>query len=166
MGSKAFEASLAAGPHQRLARMAGDWQGRFRIWFQPGVLGDESTQRGRIRPVLGGRFLLHEYTGSCGGEPVEGLAIYGHEIDEQSFQSAWIESFGTGTAIMFSIGRPDDPRLSMLGSYGDGAGGPRWGWRTEIEQAGDDRLDIRMFNITPSGEEALAVHVEYERTTV
>lgn len=50
-------------------------------------------------------------------------------------------------------------------SYGDGQTppGPRWGWRTEIEQPDDDRLVIVMTNISPDGEEAKAVEVEYTR---
>lgn len=77
--------------------------------------------------------------------------------------SAWAESFGTGTSIMFSTSAPGDARLSMPGSYGDGQGGPRWGWRTAIDLPDDDTLDLRMYNISPSGEEALAVEVNYRR---
>ncbi len=35
-GRKEFEASRADGVHAQLARMAGQWQGRFRLWFAPG----------------------------------------------------------------------------------------------------------------------------------
>lgn len=144
---------------------------RFRLWFEPGKPAEDSAQRGTIRSVLGGRFLLHEYCGQIGGEAVEGMALWGYHLDEKRFESAWVESFGTGTAIMFSIGDSTttagaaDPRLSMLGSYGDGEGGPRWGWRTQAEQPGPDELKITMYNITPQGEECLAVEVNYWRVS-
>ena len=163
MGRKEFEASLTDGVHAQLARMAGQWEGRCRLWFEPGKPADESVQRGSIRVLLGGRVLLHEYTGRCAGEPVEGVALIAHHLDEHRYESAWAESFGTGTSIMFSTGISGDPRLSMLGSYSDGQGGSRWGWRTAIEQPDDDTLDLRMYNITPAGEEALAVEVNYRR---
>ena len=163
MGRKEFEASLADGVHARLVRMAGQWEGRFRLWFEPGKLADESLQRGSIRVLLGGRVLLHEYTGHCAGEPMEGVALIAYHLDERRYESAWAESFGTGTALMFSTGVSGDPRLSMLGSYSDGQGGSRWGWRTAIEQPDDDTLDLRMYNITPEGDEALAVEVNYRR---
>jgi Protein of unknown function (DUF1579) len=163
MGQERFEVSLANGAHARLARLAGNWEGRFRLWFEPGKLAEESVQRGRIRVLLGGRILLHEYTGHCNGEPFEGVALIAHHLDEHRYESAWAESFGTGTSIMFSTGASHDPRLSMLGSYGDGQGGPRWGWRTEIEQPDDDALELRMYNITPTGDESLAVEVKYRR---
>ncbi|RYF40544.1 MAG: DUF1579 domain-containing protein, partial [Burkholderiales bacterium] len=61
MGRREFEASLADGVHARLARMAGQWEGRFRLWFEPGQPAEDSVQRGSIRVLLGGRVLLHEY---------------------------------------------------------------------------------------------------------
>lgn len=165
MSKAAFERSAAPGGwHHRLAAMAGDWVGRFRIWFEPGKLADDSAQRGRIRLVGGGRFLLHEYEGRCTGEDFEGVALYGCHLDEQRFECAWGESFGTGTAIMFSTGRVDDARFDALGSYFAGPGAERWGWRTELTQPDAEHLDIRMYNIPPGGgPEYLAVEVNYAR---
>lgn len=163
MGKKEFDASLADGIHQRLARMAGDWQGDFRLWFAPGDPAGEAPQRGTIRSILGGRFLLHEYESSFQGEPIAGVAIYGYHLDEGAYESAWVESFGTGTSILCSREQSGDPRLSVLGSYGDGQGGPRWGWRTEIDQPDDEHLVITMTNISPAGEAVKAVETRYTR---
>lgn len=163
MSKEAFKRSAApGGVHHRLAAMAGDWEGPFRLWFEPGKPAEESVQRGRIRLAGGGRFLLHEYEGSCGGEPFEGVALWGYHLDADAFECAWAESFGTGTSIMFSTGPVQDGRFGALGSYaGDGE---RWGWRTELSQRDADHLDVRMFNIAPGGQEALAVEVNYART--
>lgn len=163
MGKAAFEASLADGPHRRLARMAGDWEGTFRLWFTPDELACEAPQRGRIRSVLGGRFLLHEYESRFNDEPIEGIALYGFHLDDNEWQAAWGETFGTGTQLMLCSGPGDDPRLDVLGSYGDGQGGPRWGWRTRLEQPDDDTLLVRMFNLSPDGQEYLAVETRYAR---
>lgn len=162
MGKGAFEASLQSGVHQRLAGMVGEWEGTFRLWFTPDALACESPQRGQIRSVLGGRFLLHEYKTRFNDEPIEGLVLHGFHLDAQQWESAWVESFGTGTNIMFSTGGAQrDP--DVLGSYGDPAGGPRWGWRTRMEQPDADSLVITMFNITPQGEEMRAVETRYTR---
>jgi len=164
MGKQAFEASLAeGGRHHGLARMAGEWAGTYKLWFEPDKLAGESTQRGSIRSIAGGRFLLHEYEGSFDGEPFSGVAILGHHIDDGTWESAWVDSFHTGTAIIFSASPSGDERFSALGSYGDGQGGPRWGWRTELEQPDADTLVITMFNITPNGDEAKAVEIRYAR---
>lgn len=155
------------GPHQCLARMAGDWEGTYRLWFEPDMLAAESTQRGSLRAVLGGRFLLHEYTWDFDGRSHAGVALYGYHVDERRWECAWIDSFHNGSAIMFSTssGSEAEPLFSVLGSYGDGQTppGPRWGWRTEITQPDDDALVIVMTNIAPDGREARAVEVTYAR---
>ncbi len=158
--------ALRESPHRRLARMAGEWEGTYRLWFERDMLAAESGQRGSLRPVLGGRFLLHEYEWEFDGRRYAGVALIGHHIDERRWECAWVDSFHTGSAIMFSHANGSEPgHFSVLGSYGDGQTppGPRWGWRTEIEQPDDDHLVITMTNISPEGEEAKAVEVEYTR---
>jgi hypothetical protein len=159
------------GPHQHLARMAGEWEGSYRLWFEPDMLAAESAQRGTLRAVLGGRFLLHEYTWDFDGRSHAGIALYGYHIDERRWECAWVDSFHTGSSIMFSVspGEADvdtvAERFSVLGSYGDGQTppGPRWGWRTAIEQPDGDSLVIVMTNIAPDGGEGRAVEVRYAR---
>ncbi|HEY0506417.1 MAG TPA: DUF1579 domain-containing protein [Lysobacter sp.] len=163
MGRKEFEASIASGGHHRLAQMIGEWEGTFRLWFQPDHLACESPQRGTIRAILDGRFLLHEYRTRFGDDPIEGVAIYGLHLDDNAYESAWVESFATGTSIMFSAGPATAASFDVLGSYGDGQGGPRWDWRTQIEQPDRDTLVITMTNISPQGESAKAVEVRYHR---
>lgn len=155
------------GPHQHLARMSGEWEGPYRLWFEPDMLAAESTQRGSLRAVLGGRFLLHEYSWDFDGRSYAGIALYGYHIDERRWECAWVDSFHTGSSIMFSVS-PEGPvveRFSVLGSYGDGQTppGPRWGWRTDIEQPDEDTLVILMTNIAPDGREGQAVEVRYTR---
>jgi hypothetical protein len=162
-------------PHRRLARMAGEWEGVYRLWFERDMLAAESGQRGSLRPLLGGRFLLHEYEWEFDGRRYAGVAIIGYHIDEKRWECAWVDSFHTGSSILFSqtasrtasqVANGAEPdHFTVLGSYGDGQTppGPRWGWRTEIEQPDDDHLVITMTNISPEGEEAKAVEVEYAR---
>jgi Protein of unknown function (DUF1579) len=155
------------GPHQHLGRIAGEWEGTYRLWFEPDMLAAESAQRGTLRAVLGGRFLLHEYSWDFDGRSYAGIALYGYHIDERRWECAWVDSFHTGSSIMFSVS-PEHAlaeRFSVLGSYGDGQTppGPRWGWRTAIEQPDDDRLVILMTNVAPDGREGQAVEVNYAR---
>jgi Protein of unknown function (DUF1579) len=162
-----LDASRSAGPHARLARMAGDWAGTYRLWFEPGAPISEAPQRGTIRSVLDGRFLLHEYEWRFDDKIRTGIALYGYHLDEARWECAWVDSFHCGSSILFSqtAGVVDPAHLAVLGSYGDGQTppGPRWGWRTEIEQPDDDTLVIVMTNIAPDGEEAKAVEVRYAR---
>lgn len=163
--STKFGDSLAHGPHAVLTRAVGDWEGTARTWFEPGKLGDTSPVRGSVRSVLGGRFVVHEYEGTLCGDALRGLAIIGHALPEGRWECAWVDSFHNGTRIMLSLGEAGaaaEPP-SVLGSY-PAPEGPPWGWRTELDVSGaPGRLVVRHFNITPDGDEALAVELDYRR---
>src|SRR3990170_6176664 len=118
MGKAEFEQSLASGRHQALASMSGDWAGTTRVWFepdQPPVM--DVQQSGTLRSVLGGRFLLHEYRYGEGEQAGEGIALYGLHLDEDAYEAAWVDSFHTGSAIMFSTALAGGDGFKALGSY-------------------------------------------------
>ena len=163
--SEKFETSKTTGAHFQLKRLVGEWEGTTKLWFEPGKLADESPVRGTMQLVLDGRFVLHEYQGSQGGKPLEGIAIYGYHLGLNKFQSAWVDSFHNGSAIMFSEGVKGDDNISMLGSYAYVTPEieQHWGWRTTIEMISDDELIIIAYNVTPEGEEALATKTVYKR---
>lgn len=166
MGKAELGDSLQRGGHRRLGTMAGQWRGTTRVWFKP----DEPpvmdvTQDGTIRAALGGRFMLHEYRYGEGEQAGEGVALYGLHLDAGAFESAWVDSFHTGSSILFSTAAAAgaDARFAVLTHYSDGKGGPDWGWRTEIDQPDADTLVITMFNIIPGVGEAKAVETRYRR---
>jgi hypothetical protein len=165
MSDERFQKSLApGGPHHLLASMVGEWEGSARTWFEPEKLADESPISGTVRAVLGGRFVLHEYTGQMMGKPLSGMATLGYYLDQQRFTMAWVDTFHMGTGILSSQGEVGaEARFSVLGSYADPSGGRPWGWRTELELVEPHRLVITHYNITPDGVSAKAVEIQYRR---
>jgi hypothetical protein len=164
MSRQALQESLAAGGrHHALQRLAGEWEGTARVWFEPGKLGDEAPIRGSIRVVLGGRFVVHEYATTFMGTPNEGIAIIGWHIDAGRYEMAWVDAGHNGSAIMFSEGGHAAAGIAVLGSYFATDGSAAWGWRTTIETPADDRLLITAWNVSPDGDEARATEIEYRR---
>ncbi len=157
--------NLPSTVHQGLARLCGQWQGVTRTWFEPGQLADESPQRGMIRSVLGGHFVVHEYEGTLQGQSMRGIATFGFDVATGKCQAAWIDNAHMGTAIMFSEGEPSESSFVVLGGYDDPNGGPPWGWRTEIDLTDDDHITITAWNIPPGGEAYKAVETQYGRVS-
>lgn len=159
--SQKFESSLLDGMHHFLKSLEGNYKGITKVWFEQGVIGDESPCSGSLRSILGGRFLLHEYTGSLNGKPIEGISIFGCSLGDGKLQTAWVDSFHSGTAILFSENTSLVSPYSVLGHYGPE---PSWGWRTQIDRDNSGKVIITMYNIEPGGPEQIAVETVYEKT--
>lgn len=163
MSKEKFEVSKKEGEHLKLSQLEGEWEGTSKLWFKPDKLESETKTVGTIRSILGGRFILHEYEGSIGGSPMQGVLILGYHIDRQKAECAWVESFGMGTGIMFSEGDSTDKGFSVLGHYGQDSFPEPWGWRTEFEIVSKDQIIIRAYNIKPGEAETRAVETIYFR---
>ena len=163
--SEKLENSKTSGVHHQLSRLAGEWEGTSKTWFEPTVVADESPVRGTMRLLLDGRFILHEYTGSFTGKPLQGLNIFGYHLGLKKFQTAWIDSFHNDTALMFSEGTRGSEAFKVLGgfTYITPEEEQQWGWRTEVEILSDDEVLITAYNISPEGEESKATELRYKR---
>ena len=64
---------------------------------------------------------------------------------------------------MISGGNVEGPgQVQVLGHFAVPPG-PDWGWRTHLRTDGKDHFEIAMTNISPEGEEDLAVRMEFRR---
>lgn len=151
--------------HQRLARLAGVWKGSARTFIDPAKPPLEAAWEGRMALVLGGRFLRFEYRSELFGSPLAGELLLAFEAGEALWRSSWVDSFHTGTAILVSVGDggPEAQPVSVRGSYFAAPGHPHWDWRTELHDGEAGRLTLRMFNVSPEGQEDLGVEVVLQR---
>lgn len=98
----------------------------------------------------------------------DGTAQYGHAIiagssDSGKVQMAWTDSWHLSSDVMRLVGTGMSGAVNVLGEY-EVEGYPAWGWRFTFEQEGEN-LTMKMFNISPEGEEVWAVSATYERVS-
>ena len=152
--------------HDRLAALAGDWRGISRVFLDPSKPPLEDGFRARAAMVVGKRFLRIAYDTALGGKPATGELLVAFERDEGRWAASWVDTFHTGSAILFSHGVPSHDRgpVSVFGTYFVKGVPERWGWRTELDD-GAGGLVIRMFNVSPDRHEDLGVEVVLSRAS-
>lgn len=153
---------MLASPLAALITLAGDWHATYRLRGDPSFDGD-SRSRASVTPVLGGRFVRIDYTWSESGEPQDGAMVVGCEQASGVVTVAWLDSWHNGDRMMICTGRPlPDGGFDVSGTYPAAPGSPDWGWRTCVT-INHESWTMTMFNVTPEGQEALAVQAEYRR---
>lgn len=158
---------------ERLAALEGDWHATYRLRGDPSFDSDTSSHAS-VTPMLGGRFVRIDY--SWDEEdflkehgPQLGSLLIGHEPDTEPAPGPvtviWIDSWHQQRTAMVCPGTLlESGGVDVFGHWGGGEGNPPWGWRTRIEPAADGQgWSMKMWVVTPEGEEAPAVDADYRR---
>ena len=148
----------------RLAACAGRWHGSNRLHDPNTGAPEDSPATAVLTPLLGGRFIRLDYTWSYQGAAKEGSLLIGYKSDRGRVTAHWIDSWHMSEDVMACTGAVDDSGgIDVRGSYA----APPWpglglAHRARSERRGELRLV--MHNVTPDGQEALAVEATYART--
>ena len=152
------------GLHKKLTGLVGEWQGTNRLhtpWMPEPLRESDSTAS--VYSKMNDQFLTIEYSWSYEGEPQEGMLILGCDPRSDAVQAVWTDSWHSKDTLVLCNGSiREDGTVSVTGSYSV-PDNPEWNWRTEIIP-NDDSFRYAMFNISPKGEEEIAVETDFMRT--
>jgi hypothetical protein len=148
-------------------RLLGDWTGNnlLRLSWLPDP-DHHSPSTMSVTRAANGHFLVFTYTWVYEGEPQEGWLLVGNNNEQEQATAAFVDSWHMNGKVMACQGTVgEDSVISLLGSY-EAPPGPDWGWRIVITPGEGETLGMTMYNITPDGQEDLAVQADYTRATV
>ena len=146
---------------ESLRMLAGRWRGGNRLWLDPDAPPAESEATATIAEAARDRALSIRYTWSHEGEPQEGILLLAGE--GTGVRAAWVDSFHvTETWMLFEGAEDGEGGVLVRGSY-PAPPGPDWGWTIRVEPLEGGAFRIVMHNVTPQGEESLAVAASYSR---
>ena len=149
---------------QEFARaVTGDWQGTKDLYMSPPPDAPVSSPcRLTAAAIAGGSFVQFNYTWTFEGEEQSGVLLLGFD-EQNAATAAWVDSFHMSSRIMFCTGTAADGAVNVRGSYA-APPGPDWGWRMAIKTLSPSEMQIVMHNISPEGDEQLAVEAKFTRS--
>ncbi|MBK9156181.1 MAG: DUF1579 family protein [Chloracidobacterium sp.] len=142
---------------------AGRWHGT-NILYLSGPEGPKKLSPSDLTVSFkaNGQFVAFDYTWEYEGELQEGFLVLGSDERSDAVQAVWTDSWHNRNVLMLCDGKKaPEGTFSVKGFY-KVEGHPDWGWRTEIIP-GDGTLRIGMYNVSPEGEEELAVETDLTR---
>ncbi|MBA3544206.1 MAG: DUF1579 family protein [Chthoniobacterales bacterium] len=143
-------------------KLIGEWQGNTELYLEPPPKpGIASASKLSVAPVAGGSFIEINYDWTHEGEAQAGLLLVGYD-EENAASAAWVDSFHMSSKVMPFTGTAVEGGATLLGSY-EAPPGPDWGWRIVIRPLSANEFQIVMHNISPEGQEDLAVQAQYTR---
>lgn len=152
----------AMNEHTKLSELVGQWSGSNRLWVMPGDPVRESKASATV-VSSGSALALITYTWEYEGKAQAGTLAVRTNSEAGDVEVVLMDSWHTANKFMLFHGDEDNQGLvAVRGSY-PAPPGPNWGWRIVVEASSADAFCVRMYNITPAGEEAIAVETQYER---
>ena len=149
---------------KKLGELVGEWTGTNRLflsWLED-KSPKESDSTASIQFAAKRKFITIDYTWIYEDETQEGKILLGHEKDSDKVKAVWIDSWHNGDKLMVCEGNVENDVISIKGFYSVPEH-PDWGWRTVIDFRETDSFMFLMYNVTPEGEEELAVESVYIR---
>lgn len=149
---------------ENFKKLAGEWRGSNILhtsWIVENPV-DESETSCFVELKAGEKFLKIEYDWIYENKKQDGLMLIGCENDSDEIRAFWIDSWHLSDKFMISEGKYTEDSVSLKGFY-KVPNHPDWGWRTDIIFSDEDFFKFVMYNVSPEGEEMLAVESAYTR---
>ena len=115
-----------------------------------------------VAQMVRGKYLALAYTWSHEDVPQEGLLLIGYDEKNEVANAAWVDSWHASAKPLVLAGAvAGRGKIDLRGTY-EVPNHPDWGWRIVVGMD-EEAVQITMFNVSPEGEEDLAVRADYKK---
>lgn len=130
-------------------------------WMNPPEF--HSPSQLTVAQTVRDKFLTFNYSWSHENMMHEGLLLIGYDAKQEVVNASWVDSWHSSAKPLALSGTINEQNaIDLYGTY-EVPNHPDWGWRIVINTP-EDALQIKMFNVSPEGEQELAVQANYRKT--
>jgi hypothetical protein len=151
-------------PHAGFEKLVGTWTATTTFWTTPDAPPTTGEGTAEFKTILGGRYLVQEYTGDFQGETFHGMGITAYNNFRKEYEDIWIDDMGTG--IFTSRGNFDESGkvLTMRGKADDPMSGRKdVPVRNVMTHTDENTQKMEMYGADPSGKEFKSMEIVYTR---
>ncbi len=159
-------AGMPGKMHDKLAKAAGVWQGKCKMWMAPGMDPMMSTCTNTVTLIMDGRYIKSDYAGEMPGMgPFNGLGLTGFDNVSGKFVGTWLDNHSSG--IMNGTGEMTGDGKTINWTYNFNC--PINKKPTVMRQVesfpNDTTMTLDMYGLDPkSGKEFQMMHIDFTRS--
>lgn len=162
--SKAWEAFMTPGAnHKWLEKMNGTWEGEVSTWMAPGAPPEKAKATNVQHSILGGRYVVGNYSSTMMGMPFEGMSTTGYDNGKKMFVATWVDNGGTGIIHMSGTYDEAGKTLSLKGTQTDPVTSKDTDIREELKFTDDNTYVQTMYGAGPDGKEMKFLEGTFKR---
>ena len=156
------KAATPGAEHAQMQRMAGTWSVQAKCWFKPELPAEEWTGTAECKPILGGRYLVEDFTGVMSMGPYHGHGMLGFNNTTKEWEHIWLDDMSTGMIV--SRGESQDGGASLHATFTCPADGGQVSSRMVLKSTGDNERTVDMWTSKDGQPEYLSMSLRYTRT--
>jgi hypothetical protein len=164
MMAKWAEIKTPGAPHKKFEEMTGKWSATAKFWMDPSAPPSESKGTAEFKTILGGRYLVQEFTGDWMGQTFHGMGITAFDNFRQEYIDLWFDDMGTGIFISRGADDPAGKVITCKGMTDDPMTGqkdiPTRSVSTTVDK---DTHTMEMYATGPDGKEFKSMEMTYKR---
>ena len=157
------KAATPGAEHAMIQRMAGSWSVQAKCWMKPELPAEEWTGSAECQPILGGRYLVENFTGVMSMGPYHGHGMLGYNNATKEWEHVWLDDMSTGMIV--SRGGSLEGGSAMHATFICPANGKTVTTRTVVKSVGDDERTVDMWTTMPGQPEYLSMSLRYTRSS-